>query len=146
MDEENREFAQELIKKYGSDRFYHSCLRTSDVQTTLRIYFNLNEHDDFKCSEFMRDIGIYVDEFLFKESALIPKIQPTTKVELSREDARFHLCRIAFGFCLNWRELGLRTPELPAHIQSRMILGESNQWVENYALIIQKMRANNNRL
>jgi hypothetical protein len=135
IDEGNKEFAEELIKKYGEDRFYHSCIRTSGPEHTVITYMILNElsggmDDAEACRSFFTGIGL--------GSKVKPQLLPFLKHMAQQYEARQNMCRIAFGFCRFWKEFGLRTHVLPDHLHARMLLDEPNEWVRNYAQLLEK--------
>jgi hypothetical protein len=130
MDDTNKDFAKELIKQYGEDRFYHCCNRTSNTAQTLRVYHTLNEdHDLQTCSQFFKTLNLPAQEWISRG------------LKLSNvEDLRVDLCRISFGFSRYWKEFGLKSYILPDHLHARMILGEKNEWVEKYIETIKKFK------
>lgn len=138
----NIDFALEMIKKYGEDRFYHNLRRTeSDEYGNIRtviIYAILNQDTDKEsCNNFFRSIQLKdciwqwdFDRITITESTLFG-----LKVDL-----RLEMCRTAYGFSKRFKEFGLRTCELPDHIHARMILGEKNEWVIKYLKFIEEYK------
>lgn len=128
IDEENKTFAEELMKKYGEDRFYHSCHRTSgNIQTSL-VYMALNENHE-NINAFFNSIGLPAcgGNSSTLASIMEPLLEPRT-----------NMCRIAFGFCRYWKEFGLKTHKLPFNLHARMVFGDKNEWVENYIKLLDK--------
>jgi hypothetical protein len=138
----NKDFAKELIERYGEDRFYHSCSRTKSeekvfwgnlAKRTLSVYLYLNTNTDKEtCDNFFRSLGLkdcvwptFIDKIPISIKSF-PKIEP-----------RKEMCRIAYGLSFYFKEFGLKTYKLPMHIHARMILGEKNEWVESYLKIIE---------
>ena len=119
------DFAQELIKQYGEDRFYHCSNRTTEPSTTTLLYIALNEGCDKEtCNSFFRSIGLSQCVWLYTAN-------------YKDIDLRLELCRIAYGFCRWWKEFGLRTHKLPFHLHARMILDQKNEWTERYVKLIE---------
>lgn len=122
MDQLDRDFAGELIKKYGEDRFYHSCKRTRDSYSALRLHMELNSCGREESERFLRSIGID---------------RMSHRVGAGKETPREILCRIACGFVRYFKEFGLRTHKLPSVLHARMLLGETNEWVRSYAKLLE---------
>lgn len=124
------EFARELIQHFGNDRFYHCYLRNDgSVIDAIRIYNLLgpSEMQPWQVVEFFKSIGIMVEAGNVLRS-------PEKNIDWN------DMCRVAFGFCKFWKELGRRSYELPDHIHARMILGEKNAWTEKYAATLEDLK------
>lgn len=135
MDEGNKEFAEELIKHYGEDRFYHSCMKTSNILVTKRLFISLNgKQVDFDSKS--KSLGLNYLPPMSNQEPLTYQILKDNLEEMGEEESRFHLCRIAFGLCNSHKSFGLKNKELPPHLHARMIFGEKNEWVEKYANIM----------
>jgi len=122
MEQLDREFAEEMIKKYGEDRFYHSCKRTMDSASALKLHMELNGCGKEKSETFLKSIGI---------------VRISKKVGASAETDRETMCRIAYGLVRHYKEFGLRTHKLPWVISAQMLLGETNEWVKSYARLLE---------
>lgn len=122
MDVIDKEFAIEMIKKYGEDRFYHSCKRTMDSVSTLKLHMDLNGFDREKSQRFLRSVGIE---------------RMSKKIGVEKETSREIVCRIAFGFVRYYKEFGLKTHKLPEIMNARMIFGETNKWVVGYVRLLE---------
>jgi hypothetical protein len=127
------EFAKELTQHFGNDRFYHCYLRNDgSIIDAICIYALLgpSEMQPWQVVEFFKSIGIMVEE------TLAGKILRSPEKTIDWND----MCRVAFGFCKFWKELGRRSHELPDHIHARMILGEKNAWTEKYAATLEDLK------
>jgi hypothetical protein len=132
------DFAEELIKQYGEDRFYHCSNRTTPPAKTTLVYIVLNENcTQESCNSFFRSIGLeqcvwryHPDRKDFMSKRLLD--DPNFALDLHEE-----MCRIAFGFCRWWKEFGLRTHKLPFHLHARMVLDKKNEWVDQYVKLIE---------
>lgn len=120
MDEVDKDFAEEMIRRYGADRFYHSCKRTADAADAYRLHMQLNGHDAVKSAEFMASIGINYRE------------PPNFVSDSGRET----MCRIAYGLVRYYKEFALREHALPPVLHARMILGGDNEWVRKYVELL----------
>ena len=122
MEQIDKDFALEMISLYGEDRFYNCCKRTGGGLATLKLHMELNGTTRDKSRE--RLLSIRID----------PYARPVAgPAETSRET----VCRIACGFVRFYKELGRRSHELPAKLKARMLLGETNEWVREYASLLQ---------
>ena len=135
MEEEmdGSEFARELIRHFGDDRFYHCHLRMTggNVLGTLHIYAMLEppELPPWKCVEFFKSIGVKTDETLVGKVLRHPGIIGWDE-----------MCMVAYGFCKFHKEFGRRTHGLPDHLHARMILGSKNKWTEQYARMLEDLK------
>jgi hypothetical protein len=143
-DDLSRQFAHDLIKHYGEDRFYHSCLRTSSVAACAGMWLALNcetvgEDETRRMVEYLESIGIH-DSIGIREHVYLYQQHISSAEELRFDDKNLweNLCRVSFGFCRWWREFGLKTHKLPVHIHARMILGENNEWTRNYTSLVER--------
>lgn len=141
-DDTNKDFGIELIKRYGTDRFYHSCRRTESGDygsyraVFIYLYLN-NDADKHSCNNFFTSIGLKdcVWPWISEDStqSQIDFIKKHFEI-----DPRTEMCRIAYGLCRYFKEFGLRTHKLPDHIHARMILGEKNKWVVDYLKFLEE--------
>jgi hypothetical protein len=131
MNEENRDFANELIKQYGEDRFYHCCMRTSSPYATAEMWLLLNADDSLTREENKRNCHQFLESISIR-----PGFVSGIPLHPVDDFMRADLCRIAFGFCRWWKEFGLKKMNLPANIHARMVLGENNEWVRNYVKLL----------
>jgi hypothetical protein len=134
MTNDGTEFARELVQEFGNDRFYHCYLRNDGtIIDAICIYALLgpSEIKPWQVVEFFKSIGITVEEMLVENILRRP---PEKIIDWS------DMCRVAFGFCKFWKELGRRKYELPDHIHARMILGEKNEWTEKYAATLEDLK------
>lgn len=120
MEQVDRDFADEMIRQYGEDRFYHSCKRTGGANEAFGLHMQLNGNDREKSLRFLASIGI---------SSFEPRIT-------APEGGRETMCRIAYGLVRYYKEFALRDHRLPAVLNARMILGESNDWVRKYSELL----------
>lgn len=128
-DDDNKQFAAELISIYGEDRFYH-CSMSGGFLQTRRIFkwlSGLNADFDKIVQKYNLQCLAVEKPFPFRKDDL-----------LSKEQARSEMCRIVFGFCKNYKKFGLINKKPPANIQARMILGDKNEWVEKYAELMKE--------
>ena len=127
------EFARELAQHFGKDRFYHCYLRNDgSIIDAICIYALLSpsEMQPWQVVEFFKSIGIIVEETLARN--VLRRLEKT----IDWDD----MCRVAFGFCKFWKELGRRSHELPDQIHTRMILCEKNAWTEKYAATLEELK------
>lgn len=136
MDELNKDFAEELMRQYGEDRFYHCCLRTSNDFSTAEMWLMLNWKDDLTTEENYEDCIRSLNNLGIRN---VPTgiLGYKGRMEPVTDHVRSDMCRIAFGFCRWWKEYGLRTHKLPAHLHARMVLGDNNEWVKNYMNLLE---------
>lgn len=127
------EFARELVGHFGEDRFYHCYMRTGGKFVgAVHVYTMLGppELPPWKCVEFFKSIGVQIDERLASTVLRHP-----ASIEWGE------MCMVAYGFCKHWKEMGRKTPRLPANLHARMILGEKNEWVEKYVKNLEELEA-----
>lgn len=140
--QENKDFANEIINHFGEDRFYHSCIQTSSLKETKKIFYWLNgPNADFEAKSQQLMLYLFKKQEDLKEEwnkSYFPSLCPLNlNFTMTEEEARVHMCRILFGICER-KSFGLRIKDVPASLQVRMILGEKNEWVESYARLMQK--------
>jgi len=121
MEEIDRDFAMEMISKYGEDRFYHCCKRTGGGISALLLHMDLNGSEKEESRQRLISIGIN------------PFAKPEVIIE---ETGREIVCRIAYGFVRYYKEMGLKRHELPSSMNARMIFGEENKWVSGYVKLL----------
>lgn len=120
MDEIDKDFAEEMISRYGADRFYHSCKRTGSAADAFRLHMQLNGHNGLESAKFLASIGInYMEESIFVFDA-----------------GRETMCRIAYGLVRYYKEFALRDHRLPPVLHARMVLGGDNEWVKKYVELL----------
>jgi hypothetical protein len=127
------EFARELINHFGPDRFYHCYRRMGgSLLGAVHIYAMLGppELPPWKCVEFFKSIGIQIDDNL--ASSVVSRRRAAPGLIEWRA-----MCMVACGFCKSWKDFGLKTRTLPDHLHARMILGEKNEWIEEYAKLLE---------
>jgi hypothetical protein len=137
MSIDGTEFARDLIQHFGNDRFYHCYLRNDgSIIDAVCIYTLLGPADmqPWQSVDFFKSIGIMVEE------TLATNILRGCNIEREKTIDWIDMCRVAFGFCKFWKELGRRTHRLPDHIHVRMILGEKNEWTEKYAAVLEDLK------
>jgi len=135
MSDTNIDFAEDLIKSFGEDRFYHCCHRMSGRKQTVFLYHKLNKNIEVeKCLQFFNNIGLNADGNIHSIIVLCNNLNFTDIVDMREE-----MCKIAYGFSRFWKEYGLRRHVLPDHIHVRMLLAEKNEWVENYITWLKEM-------
>lgn len=126
------EFARELIRHFGADRFYHCYTRTGgNLPGAIHAYAMLAppELPPWKCVEFFKSIGMQIDERIASMVLRHPG-------EIEWKD----MCMVAYGFCKHWKEFGLQTNRLPDHLHARMILCEGNEWTNKYARMLEEFK------
>jgi len=124
MTESEKNFALEVIKKYGEDRFYHSCLRTSDHFTTAKIYKEINEDaTKNQISQFLNMLGIN----------LVEKTNQWNNDETGTEA----ICRIIYGLFKYKKQFAIKASRLPDALHNRMVLTNKNEWIKKYIELIQ---------
>lgn len=122
MEDIDKDFALLMISRYGEDRFYHCCSRTGGEFSALILHMHLNDSERFRSHQYL--LSIKIDPYLKPSDA-----RPS-------ETHREAICRIAYGFVRFYKEMGLRSHELPSELNARMILGEQNKWVAGYVKLI----------
>ncbi len=123
MQEEDKNFALEIIKIYGEDRFYHSCLRGSTHLKTKELYKKINNASEEQANFFFRQMGL---EF-------VPSyVMPISDLLLPEETDHRTLCRIIYNLFKYKKEFAIKEKQLPDHLHARMMFMEKNEWVEKY--------------
>lgn len=133
-DEDNKEFAQEIIKEYGEDRFYHASIKSGNFLKTNMLFNSLNGTDanfDKKC----RELGLHLvkpkEEIKYHGIGI-----PFVSSMKDPQEVHFHLCKIAYELMANYKQFGLRNNKLPPNLHARLLFGEKNEWVEKYATLM----------
>lgn len=126
MEKIDKSLAIDLIKKYGEDRFYHACLRTSNHQQTEKIYKEINEKaTKEQVFRFFNDFGL---NLIKPQKRKWPGQYTSYEEETNTES----LCRIIYGLFKYKKELAIRDKRLPDHLHNRIMLTEKNDWIEKY--------------
>lgn len=117
MDESNRDFAQELIKGLGEDRFYHAMQRAGYGEHSKSFYEALGG-DRLDWDSKKRELRLIVNHSI-----------GVADYATSRKA----LCATAFVISSRHKEFARKSPLLPASIHARMMLDEQNEWTKKYA-------------
>lgn len=125
MDESNRDFARELIKGFGEDRFYHAMQRAGHGVLSKSFYEALGG-DLSKWDQFRRDLRLIVNESI-RRAELLHTIRPDPTT------TREALCATSFIISSRHKEFARKSPMLPGSIHARMVLDEQNEWTRRYA-------------
>jgi hypothetical protein len=120
IEQTDRDFAEELIRHYGEDRFYHSCKRTAGYVEALWLRSQLTGGEREESARFLASIGI----------------RPSVNTWVA-ESGREAVCRVAYGLVRYYKDFALKEHKLPPVLNARMILGESNEWVRKYSELLQ---------
>lgn len=123
MDQSDRDFADEMIKRYGEERFYHSCKRTGGGLSSLKLHMAINDSELEESRMRLLSLGFTAGDMR------------QLKVD-NDEPINESLCRIAFGFVRFYKEMGLRSHELPSSMNARMILCDQNRWTSGYVKLL----------
>lgn len=123
MDQSDRDFAEEMIKKYGEERFYHSCKRTGGGLSSLKLHMAINDSEPYESKMRLFSLGFTSSDMRQLKVA-------------NDEPVGESLCRIAFGFVRFYKEMGLRNHELPPSMNVRMILCDQNKWTSGYVKLL----------
>ena len=112
MTEEDLNFAQEIIKRYGEDRFYHAAvLAGCDI---LKLFHSIDPEGNW----------------LEKSREL--KIEAIGSYFVQHKNHREILCHILLVLVKSHKQFAIKTKQPPMNLHARMILGEPNQWVKEY--------------
>ena len=122
MDEADKDFADELIRVFGEDRFYHSCKRTMDSFSAYKLHMSLN--------------GCIAEQSLIPLGRIGISYEFPSKQNRDLND-RETMCRITYGLTRYFKEFALKTHRPPDGIHARMILGETNEWVRMYSKLLE---------
>lgn len=120
MDESTEQFAREIIKHFGEDRFYHSALWNGSREVAKKFFIALNSEANWDAKE--RELGL--DRVSAKQIS-------------TEENMHVELCRIVFSICSRHKELGIKNKKPPHNIHARMVFSEKNKWVESYFKIME---------
>lgn len=112
MTEEDLNFAKEIIKRYGEDRFYHAAV--SAGCDLLNLFQSL------------------APKFNWIEKARQLKIGAVGSSSVHHENDRETLCHILCVLVKSHKQFAIKTKQPPANLHARMLLGESNKWVQEY--------------
>lgn len=124
MDDASAEFARQLLKLIGEDRFYHALLRKGRPREAKLIHLALGGTPESwisKCYD-LRLAGIGEDIMSFP-------VRP----DFLEGEAHEVLCRVAYTLSFHHKEYAGRSPVLPSAIHARMLLDRQNEWTKKYA-------------
>ena len=124
MEEIDRDFANDLIRYFGEDRFYHALLRWGRPREAKLFHVAMGGKEsewESKCDQLrLRMVG---------EDILSFPVKPA----MDKGEAWAILCRIGFTISKHYKEFAARSPTLPPPIHARMVLGNQNEWTKKYA-------------
>lgn len=123
MEELERDFAEDMIKRFGEDRFYHAMLRWGAPRELKLVHLGLGGTEaDWrrKCDE-LRLMMTGEDIMSFPVRPAFKKGEPWEV-----------LCRTACTISVCFKEYALKVPRLPPHLHARMLLGSQNDWTRKY--------------
>jgi len=123
MDDGSKEFAEELIARFGEDRFYHALIRFGSMRQA-RLTHNLVGGDQ---SDWSRKVS---DFRLNKPSG--PQ-ELKNFLEWEEDESYRVMCMTAFALSKHHKEYALKTKELPSAVHARMMLGQQNEWTKRYS-------------
>lgn len=124
MEDMEKDFAKDMIKRFGEDRFYHAMLRWGTPRELKLIHVGLGGTEAEwvrKCDELRL---VTVGEGIISFPAL-PAFSKGEPWEV--------LCRTAFTISACFKEYALKAPTLPPQLHARMVLGAQNEWTRKYA-------------
>lgn len=124
MDPCDLDFAKEMIRLFGNDRFYHALLRKGRPREAKLIYLATGgtAHGWVALCYDLRLGAMGEDIMSFP-------VRP----EFGDQEAREVLCRTACTLSLHHKEYAMRNPTLPPSIHARMLLDQQNEWTRKYA-------------
>jgi hypothetical protein len=123
MDDGSKEFAEELIARFGEDRFYHALIRFGSMRQA-RLSHQLVGGDE-------SDWGRKVSDFRLNKPSSPQELKNFLKWE---EDESYRvMCMTAFALSKHHKQYALKTGELPSSIHARMMLGQQNEWTKRYS-------------
>lgn len=134
MSDLNKDFAEEIIKEYGEDRFYHASIKSDNFLNTNRLFLFLNGKDanfDKKSRELNLHLVKPKEEIKYYGIGT-PFVAPMSDDQKIHE----HLCKITYELMANYKQFALKSNKLPPNLHARMIFGEKNEWVEKYSKLI----------
>lgn len=124
MDDASAEFAKQLLKLVGEDRFYHALLRKGRPREAKLIHLALGGTQyGWVCK--CRDLKLAA----VGEDIVSFPVRP----DFGPGEAHEVLCRVSYTLSLHHKEYAGRSPILPASIHARMLLDGQNEWTKKYA-------------
>lgn len=116
MDDSNVDFARDLIRAFGQDRFHHALQRSGYGGHSRSFHESLaGEGPNWESLRAELKLPV-VPSYLCGPAS-----------------AREALCAVAFVISSNYKEFARKSPVLPACIHARMLLDEQNEWTRKYA-------------
>lgn len=125
----NKDFAREMLKEFGADRFYHAMFRNGNPDHAKSVHEALGGDDNGWFS-------------LRRELRLTP-VEGERLTDFGPADdqaIRESLCRAAFNIASQYKNFALKSPFLPGSIHARMILDQQNEWTKRYADFLAKFK------
>lgn len=127
MRESDADFAREMLKAFGEDRFYHALARNGIPLEAKMVYVGLGGTEE-GWQRLSNELKIKAG----RQTALW-KLDPS---EDGEDEIGVLLCRTACVISEAYKEFALKGPELPANIHARMVLGEQNGWTRRYIKVL----------
>lgn len=122
MTDGSKEFMEELVGKFGEDRFYHALLRFGTTRQARLAHRLLTGGDDGWHQK--------MTEFRLKSVASAEDLSLADRWKDG--EAYETACKAAFALSRHHKEYAVRSGELPAAIHARMIIGQQNEWTRKY--------------
>ena len=118
MESANANFAGDLVKRFGQDRFYHALLRIGSPHEAAIIHRVLGGD--------ATSWGRLRAELRLKHSV------PWGVQSLDEDEVYSVLCRVVHTLSYFHKEYAIRSPQMPPHIHARILLGPRNEWASKY--------------
>jgi hypothetical protein len=122
MTDGSKDFMEEIVARFGEDRFYHALLR-----------FGTSRQARLACRTMTGDESSWPDkvrEFSLKSVASLEELSLADRWKDG--EAYEAACKAAFALSKHHKEYALKSAELPAAIHARMIIGQQNEWTRKY--------------
>lgn len=120
------DFARDLIRTFGDDRFYHALNRAAEGDPRkVRSFYVALRGDGHGWSELCHGIRL---KFKSRWQANLGIDEKCPQM-----DERELLCRATYVISSDHKHFAIRRPELPPNIHARMVLDEQNEWTRKYA-------------
>jgi hypothetical protein len=123
------DFARDLIRRFGEDRFYHALLRWGCPREAKLIHLALGGTE----AEWIRKCDSLRLKAIGEDIMSFP-VRP----DLIEGESWVILCRTACTISKHHKQFALKSSTLPSSIHAGMFLGPQNEWTRKYAEEIEK--------
>lgn len=124
MDEGETQFARDLLRLFGEDRFYHALLRLGQPREAKMMHTALGGTEEgwIRTCRELRLGGVGSERNDVRDRTVFAEGEPGDII-----------CRVACTLSSHFKEYAMRSPALPAPIHARMLLDRQNEWTRKYA-------------